>query len=334
MNSIDSSRESVFDNPSALNLTPRQRNVVLPSLLAFLKSYTTTIGDILFGGPGKWSNKDLRELERVVTQKATSSERAADYLRVLRKACAFWAARERLDVGYPRIPTLLVHSPNPLRGNFATLLRHYDLWKLVLDHWLNAPGGCDVKDDATSAGWAIDVLVLSSILYGGLHTKSSVAAMLRALGDAESRSSCVDGRMHIELSLSWRGIPDVEFRRWQPDALTATLWAAMPDGAIGVLLEPGFELMQLSALTDVELGKKVKDRIEARLKQMSGLEEAPRGGLDRLLQAANLAAYTEMPAIIAAYAGRKMISHSLKRRAFERLSSEKACAHDAGVICD
>lgn len=300
--------------------------MVLPSLLAFLESNTTTIGGILFGGPGKWSNKDLRELERVVTQEATSSERAADYLRVLRKACAFWAARERLNVGYPRIPTLLVHPPNPFRGNFAKLLRHYDLWKLVLDHWLNASGGCDVKDDAALAGWAIDVLVVSSILYGGLHTKSSVAAMLRALGDAESRTLCVDGRMHIELSLSWRGIPDVEFRRWQPDALTATLWATMPAGAIGVLLEPGFELMQLSALTDVELGKKVKERIEARLKRTSGLEEPPRGGLDRLLQAANLAAYTEMPAILAAYAGRKMISHSLKRRAFERLSSGEPCA--------
>lgn len=295
--------------------------MVLPSLLTFLKLHTTKIGDILFGGAGKWSNKDLRELERVVTQEAASSERAADYLRVLRKACAFWAARERLDVGYPRIPTLLVHPSNPFRGNFAKLLRHYDLWKQVLDHWLDALNRPDLEPDGASAALAVDALILSSIIYGGLHTRSSVAAMLRALADAQNRTLCVDGRMHIELSLSWRGIPDVEFRRWQPDALTATLWATMPDGAIRVLLDSGIESVQLSALTDVELGKKVKERIDARLKQTTGLEEAPRGGLDRLLQAANLAAYTEIPSILAAYAGRKMISHSLKRRAFERLSS-------------
>lgn len=323
LNSTDTPSQGVFSDLSALNLTPRQTTVVLPSLLAFLKVHSTKIGDILNGGTGKWSGKDLRVLERVVTQDATSSERAADYLRVLRKACAFWAARERLDVGYPRIPTLLVYPPNPFRGNFAKLLRHYDLWKQVLDHWLDATNRRGPEPDGASAGLALDALVLSCIIYGGLHTRSSVAAMLRALADAQNRTLCVDGRMHIELSLSWRGIPDVEFRRWQPDALTATLWATMPDGATGVLLDPGIEPAQLSALSDVELGKKVKERIEARLKQTSGLEEAPRGGLDRLLQAANLAAYTEIPSILAAYAGRKMISHSLKRRAFERLSSEK-----------
>jgi hypothetical protein len=97
----------------------------------------------------------------------------------------------------------------------------------------------------------------------------------------------------------------------------------MPDGAIRVLLDPGIELVQMGALTDVELAKRVKDRIDAHLKQTSELEDAPHGGLDRLLQAANLAAYTEIPAILAAYAGRKMISQSLKRRALERLSSGK-----------
>jgi len=321
MNSTDTRTPTIFDDPSALNLTPRQATVLLPSLLEFLKKHSTRIGDILNGEAGKWSAKDLRELERIVVQESSSSERAADYLRVLRKACAFWAARERLNVAYPRIPTQLVHPPNPFRGNFAKLLRIYDSWKRVLDHWLDAMKDSDPEPNDSSAGLAIDALVLSSILYGGLHTRSSIAAMLRVLAAAQDRTICVDGRMHIELSLSWRGIPDVEFRRWQPDALTATLWAAMPDGAIGVLLDPGIELVRLSALTDVELAKKVKDRIDARLKQTAVLEESPRGGLDRLLQAASLAAYTEIPAILAAYAGRKMISHSLKRRAFERLSS-------------
>lgn len=320
MNSTDTRTSTIFDDPSALNLTPRQATVILPSLLAFLKKHSTRIGDILNGENGKWSAKDLRELERVVVQESSSSERAADYLRVLRKACAFWAARERLNVAYPRIPTQLVHPPNPFRANFAKLLRTYDLWKQVLDHWLVDMNKRDPESTEPLARLAIDALVLSSIIYGGLHTRSSVAAMLRALADAENRTVCVDGRMHIELSLSWRGIPDVEFRRWQPDALTATLWATMPDGAIGVLLDPGIELVQMGALTDVELAKRVKDRIDAHLKQTSELKDAPQGGLDRLLQAANLAAYTEIPAILAAYAGRKMISHSLKRRALERLS--------------
>jgi hypothetical protein len=328
LKSTDTSRESVFDHPSALNLTPRQATVVLPSLLVFLGLHATKIGNILLGEDGKWSNKDLRDLERVVTQEAASSERAADYLRVLRKACAFWAGRERLDVGYPRIPTVLVHPLNPFRGNFAKLLRNYDSWKRVLDQWLNTLKSLEPESDEASAGLAIDALVLSSIIFGGLHTRSSVVGMLRALADAQNRTLCVDGKMHIELSLSWRGIPDVEFRRWQPDALTATLWTSMPDGAIRVLLDPEIELLQLSAMSDVQLGKKIKERIDARLKQMPRLEEPPRGGLDRLMQAANLAAYTEIPAILAAYAGRKLISHSLKRRAFERLSSRKPCTTD------
>lgn len=321
MNSTDIPSHGVLSDPTVLNLTHRQATVVLPSLLTFLEKHPTKIGEILNGGPGKWSAKDLRELESVVLQDATSSARAADYLRVLRKACAFWAGREQQNVGYPRIPTHLAHPPNPFRSNFAKLLRTYDSWKEVLDHWLDAMDEAGSEPNESAAGLAIDVLVLSSILYGGLHTRTSVAAMLRALADAQNRTLCVDGRMHIELSLSWHGMQDVEFRRWQPDALTATMWATMPEGAIRVLLDPGIEQVQLSLLTDVELGRKVKGRIDARLPESSALENVPRGGLDRLLQAASLAAYTEIPAILAAYARRKIISHSLKRRAFERLTS-------------
>ena len=262
MNSTDIPRHGVLSDPTVLNLTHRQATVVLPSLLTFLKKHPTKIGEILNGGGEKWSAKDLRELERVVLQDATSSARAADYLRVLRKACAFWAAREQQNVGYPRIPTLLAHPPNPFRGNFAKLLRTYDSWKQVLDDWIDAmdKGGSETNEAAV--GLAVDVLLLSSILYGGLHSRTSVAAMLRALADAQSRTLCVDGRMHIELSLSWHGMQDAEFRRWQPDALTATLWSTMPEGAIRVLLDPGIEQVQLSLLTDVELGKKVKEDLK------------------------------------------------------------------------
>ncbi len=313
---------NVFHHPLSLNLTPRQLSMVLPSLEAFLGEHKTCVGDVLIGTETKrWTNRDMRRLEDVVIQEAASPERAVDYLRVLRKACAFWAARERTKVGYPRIPTSLHQPSNPFRASFGKLLRQYAAWKEVLDHWVKGNKTGQTSNGDPSA--TVEALILSSILYGGLHTRSSVVAMIRALANAPNRTLCVDGRMHIELHLSWRGVPDMEFRRWQPDALTATLWATIPESGLGDLVDLTRPNSETKDLRDVNLAKWINQRLKSRLEETSGLQKEPRGGLDQVLQAANVVAYIEMPSILAAYAGRKLISHSMKRRAFQRLSAEK-----------
>jgi len=321
----DPSHQSVFDRPSALGLTGRQSAEVLPSLVAFLDEHKPIVGRILMGlelEVDKWRNRDLRRLENLVIQKAADAPTARDFLRVLRKACAFWAARERLNLAYPRIPVCAQEPKNPFGSNFPRMLQTYRSWKSVLDKWIEEFASADKTGSKSNSGPAIELLVVSAVLYGGLHSKPALLALVQSAQNAASRSFCVDGRMHVELSLSWHGIPNMEFRRWQPDALSATLWARLqPEAAVDLLSVPADDDAERE-IPDREIVKRLEQRLRARLERTADIDRKFIGGLDRLLQAGQTAAYVELPSIMAAYAGRKFISHSLKRQALQRLSKE------------
>jgi len=311
---------SVFDKPLLLNLTRRQSSEILPELLAFLTKHKPHIGQILLGlEHGTWTNNDLRHLENMVVRESNDPGRARDFIRVLRKSCSFYVIRERVSCNLPWIPIVLPQPVNPFHCNLPRMLERYDAWKLLLEARLVE----ESKNEQVlhnDFGPTAEMLIISAVLYGGLHNIPSLVALIRAIPDSANRTIAVDGRMHIELSLSWRGNQRMELRRWQPDSLTATLWSRMRTERVADLLQPLSGAETQLAVSDRELTKRLSRLLRDVVKRTSSKGGATLGGLAGLLQATQTVAHIELPAVIAAYSSRNLVSHSLRRDVLQRLS--------------
>jgi integrase len=321
-------RRNIFDNPAALNLTPRQTNKVLGPLLEFLERHQPQVGKVLLGDEaGAWTAKDMRRLESLLIKEIEDPGVVLDDLRVLRKAAAFWGLREGLKLELPRIPLLTPHPKAPFRGNLPRALARYAAWKAVLNSWLREAEKGRKFQKRRGPAWAIEPVVVSAILHGGLINMASVLALVRAIPDLEHRAILTEAGVHVELLLPWRGIPDMELRRWQPDALTATLLANIPANAAAVLLAPE---EQKGAPVGAAEGDQVPDDRTLAGRLGSALQEALKrdpankrtklGGIYALLRAAQVVAHLELPGIVASYAARNLVSHSLPRSGLKRLS--------------
>lgn len=324
--------EGIFENPSVLGLTLRQTRIVLPRLLAFLNDYKPRVGQILLEQEqDRWTQKDLRKLEKLVSSVSHDEREARDFLRVLRKACAFYAAKKRVNLPYPRIPVFVPEERNPFRPNFASLLSCYEDWKTMHAGWLRNLAAKQRKGEPEESRPDVEVLIVSAVLYGGLYNIHSILALVRALQNLDSWICISDGRVHVDLWLSWHGIPKMELRRWQPDELTATLLARIYPANVTTLLEPedGAE----GTCSDRELTRRIRHSLRERITASSVHAKARVGGLDRLMQAAQAAAMIAMPATLTAYGKRKYVSHSMKLAALERMASDniEARGNQSGV---
>lgn len=311
---------SVFADPSVLNLTLRQSEKVLPLLLEFLVKYRSRVGSILMGlDHGSWTNADLRRLENIILEREPDPQAARDFLRVARKACAYYVARERVDLAFPRIPVVLPEPKNPFHLNVPRMLRGFAGWKALLTVWLKERVKVGHAGHQEAADPTIEMLLVSAVLYGGLHNIASLVALIRAIPELPARTIVVDGRMHIELSLSWRGVEDMEFRRWQPDPLTATLWSRIRPEQANDLLRPEASNAPDAQASDRVITARIHGLLRDALNDRSVRDKHLLRSLHQLLRMAQTVAHIELPAILATYSSRKLVSHSLQRDALRRL---------------
>lgn len=153
----------------------------------------------------------------------------------------------------------------------------------------------------------LSTLALSAILHGGLLSLESMVAMFRAIPELDSRTLIVDGRLHVELSLAWKGVANAELRRWQPDTLTAMLWARTPINAADSLLKPDKDdkpSPPSNAIVFQRFDKLFRDTL-----QSSKCKYSKR--LHDIIRANYVVAHTQIPPIIDRYASHEIISHSL-----------------------
>ena len=181
-------------------------------------------------------------------------------------------------------------------------------------------------------------VIVSAILHGGMINMASVLALVRAFPDLDRHVALTGGRLHLDLSLSWRGIPDMETRRWQPDALTAVLLLRSPAAAVEDLLatvgvekrpeettnpDAKIEEKQSQPPDDQELGKRIAHLLLNELQRVPISDRRILGGIRTLLRASQTVAHLEMPGILASYATRHLICHSLQRKTLKRISKDK-----------
>jgi hypothetical protein len=147
--------------------------------------------------------------------------------------------QQRQNLVLPRIPVLTLEPKNPFRAQLHLDLQRYTAWKDRLKSWLEE-SETEILSAARNDGSLSTIIpvLVSAILHGGLCNWASVVALARAIPNLDRRVVLTAERIHVDLSLSWRGIPGMENRRWQPDALTATLLARVPTSAVAELLAP------------------------------------------------------------------------------------------------
>ena len=300
---------------------------MLPLVLCFLEERTNQPWD-----RGCWedwqtsgSKKDAQKLERLVGQEGPSTQKAVeDYLSVLRKACQYWAAKKRMMVVYPRIPIVILEPVNPFSSNFVKALARFKAYQEVL------AASIEAAEKAKTVP-TIDDLILSAILYGGLHSANQVAALLRALQVLPERLICLDGRLHVELYVSWHGVPEVELRRWQPDSLSATLLLRVFSSGVDV----EFEFLT-HPITERELIARLAKRIREKFTAIGSSDKRTLlSGLKPLIQAAQIVARKELPVLVAEYAAREFVSHSLPRATLTRIFARERVpdvTHEAPMV--
>ncbi len=316
---VTSIEQGVFKNSSLLGLTLRQSTTILPKLIDLLNENQSRVGQILLGSEqGRWTQNDLRKLEGLVSSSSVDEKETRDLLRVLRKACAFHAAKEQLNLPYPRIPVILAEEQNPFRSNFATLLSRYEEWKELHADWLKQLAASNQTAETDDARPGIELVIVSAVLYGGLYNIHSILALVRAIPHLDSRVSVSDGRVHVDLWLCWHGLPSMELRRWQPDELTATLLARMSTEDVKSILQTD---SSEEFCSDRELSRRIRHLLRTRVEASGNQAKARMGGLDRLIQIAHAVAMIELPATLVAYGKRRYVSHSMSRAALQRMAS-------------
>ncbi len=316
---MTSIEQGVFENSSLLGLTVRQSTAILTKLVYLLNDKKSRVGQILLGREqGAWTQNDLRKIEVLLSSSSMDEKETRDLLRVLRKACAFHAAKEQLNLPYPRIPVILAEEQNPFRSNFATLLSRYEEWKELHADWLKQLAASNQTTESDESRPGIELVIASAVLYGGLYNIHSILALVRAIPHLDSRVSVSDGRVHVDLWLSWHGLPNMELRRWQPDELTATLLARMRTEDVESILQTD---SSEESCSDRESSRRIRHLLRTRVEASGNQAKARMGGLDRLIQIAHAVAMIELPATLVAYGKRRYVSHSMSRAALQRMAS-------------
>lgn len=238
------------------------------------------------------------------------------FLRLLRKGALRWSAVNEAKVELPRIPTAPYQYKNPFSQSVSARLKAYEEAKDMLAGWLECSPLCEPTAPSDQPS-QLDVLVLSAILHGGLFSRPSIVALLRAIPEMASRTLIVDGKLHIELSLSWNGLANSELRRWQPDPLTAVLWTKTLETAAASFLAPE----KLPSGEKAPSDSRVMKRFTQHFREI--LVRANRPGLEKseaVIAASYVVAHIQMPPIIARYASREIISHSMSRATLARFT--------------
>lgn len=297
-------------------MSRQEKTSTLPVLTAFLRECNSLLGDVLVGNEeGPWHTSDVRKLESQIAQ-LCEDEQARQFLRLLRKAALRWSSVSRVAVELPRIPSPPYQYRNPFNGDVSAQIAQYEDAKQLLSEWLHELRQLPGPPGEPGHLLRVNTLVMSAVVYGGLFSRPSLVALLRAIPEMASRTLIVDERLHIELSLSLCGLPNAELRRWQPDPLSATLWANTPADSASALLVQEKTGSGERPPSDATVYKRFGDQFRAAL---SGAKSSLTD-LDSLLNAAYVIAHTQMPPIIARYASREIVSHSLARPTLARFT--------------
>lgn len=244
----------------------------------------------------------MEELEKSIENEFKTLKDAHQALVLLGKIVAYANRIGKGRIPQPSIPRLVAKPLNPFADGVAVAIKHTRAWLGVERGWI---GKCAAKPP-------IELVVFSAILHGGLLHQSSLIQLARVLLIApEEAISLVGNRVSIDLKLPWQGVPGAENRRWYPDEQTVAL-IRKPHAYQSLREDP-------ATLSDEELGKLLLRKLRQRMRSCGATDAWVPATWKQLLDTVATAARTEVPAVLIEYATRRIVSHSLKPDALQRI---------------
>ena len=305
-------------NSEEIGLSGRQKERV-PKLRDWLRTNKTLplaleLADVAVGSRQKqWAPKLMGELEKIILNQCTSLSAAQQDSQIIGKLVAFLNRSHGFEISQPRLHNLIALPRNPFADGVADPFQLVRAWLEVEASWISlAP-----------ATPSIELVVFSAILHGGLLHTSSVVSCARALLVIPEKNTVgyVADHLYVDLTLPWRGQPDMERRTWQPDNQTAALCVAF-SAARSHAIESAIPWSgnDLETLDERSLATELFRRILARMHQHNTPENLKPKSLKNLVETVALCAQSsEIPAVIVEYASRQIVSHSLKPKVLRRI---------------
>lgn len=287
----------------------------IPGFRAWLRNSRIPIAQVLadpanYDAPFLCSRAQMKKLERSILDEQISLSGAHLDSQMLSKAVARLNHLGVAQLPQPRMSHLFQRPVNPLRADVTEDLHRVQAWLRLEREWIHECAGTP----------AVELVVLSAILHGGLWHKSSVVQFMRGLFHLEDSIVIAGNQAFLNMSLPWRGKPEMERRFGRLDEQTMSLIRSpleyrnsreyLPEGADGEGIEEWTDGTLTTRLFRAIVRKMQQAGVERDLRPVS---------LTGLLNAVSLCARTELPPILVDYATRRIVSHSLKPKSMERI---------------
>lgn len=210
----------------------------------------------------------------------------------------------------PPLPVRRSKLPSPFREQNWVGLDVPEKLRQALESSINRLDADNLPTDGRGL-IRIGQLFASAIAHGGLINAAALGALARQMMDDAPVLDCLGGRIFVELKLAWRGQEESEFRRWFPDVLS---------GLLLLDIDPP-TARQAAGLEDGQTLDNAKAFVRKALRAMIRHARAPAmaTNLSRLLEQMFADACLRIPMVLAHYAARNLISHSLKPDVWRRL---------------
>lgn len=298
---------NVFSTPQRLSLTGTERTIWLEPLLEFLRKNPTHIGRVLMGSPGPWKREHVREMELVICS-LEDREAIRNFLSILHEAARLWSADTRKRVPLPHFLPRETRFDNPFSEHFAAATLCCENWSQKL--------AMLITTDQNDRDERLAAYLLSAVLNGRALGGPLLVALVRAIPDWRRRTFKIGGRVHVELSLSRRGVLDAEHRMWLPDALTAVQMSKLQPHDAANLLAPVMRNGCSFPPSDAAVMRRI-GRLIGQFRSRADQSDLP--GLEAMRRCAREVALVDgLPAFVA-YDWTVLASESLRREDVPRL---------------
>lgn len=297
-----------------LDLTEAQQ-YLLPEFKRWLeRRQNNHIADFLIGKPvAEAPDKLTREFIADILGRFRPQSQGIEAIGLLAKLVDRANAEELIPLCPPPIPALLKRLPSPFRAERWPTLDVAPQLRRILAISVRSPVPLRRSKSGPDrvARIALGQILVSAIVHGGLVAAPLLEALIARLTSEPCPLSCLGDRIFAELSVGFKKQSNAEFRRWFPDPLTSLLILNLPPNIVRIAAG--------TSEIPADQGKRfIWQCISAFLRSMDADYRHP-NTLKRLLDAARLDLETRIPIVLANYAAREFVSHSLKPSVYRRL---------------
>lgn len=276
---------------------------VLRELHTWLKSQNKIAAAGFFIGQNAQtpSDEDVKKLRDAVVQNFAPLKKSVHYARALVHVIDQGNQQGLWKVAPPGIPIYIAREASPFLPERMPDLALVRRWRDAHQAYVREGRAQNLVDKRNS-------ILACAALNGGLLNTNLLAALYTQLGQP---LEVIGNKASVMLSLRWRGQDDMEQRRWFPDALTELLLLCLTPEEVG---EHQAEIEG----RDVSVAD-VRNALLSFFRKAVEPAVRPKG-ITALFNAIDLELRAvRAPAVLADYAARSCISHSLKPHVWQRI---------------